>query len=181
MMLIPEDSLKKNARRENPHGNNQVPTTKRRMYGHIVILVLLVVGVFTGMAFFILHGKQTGAQSSNPLAAREPVAAAEVKAGFHPLKGRWQRPDGGYVIEIKGVDAAGKMVAGYFNPKPINVARAEAALAGTTLKVFIELRDMNYPGATYNLTYDPGSDQLRGVYFQPALQQSFEVFFVRMK
>jgi len=40
---------------------------------------------------------------------------------------------------------------------------------------------VNYPGATYHLTYDPGSDQLRGVYFQPALQQSFQVFFVRMK
>jgi hypothetical protein len=44
-----------------------------------------------------------------------------------------------------------------------------------------ELRDLNYPGATYNLTYDPGSDQLRGVYFQPALNQSFDVAFVRIK
>jgi hypothetical protein len=181
MMLIPEDSLKKNARREKPHGNHQAPTTRRRMHVHPVSLVLLVVGVFTVMAFFILHGKQTGAQSSGPPAAQEPVATAEVKAEFHPLKGRWQRPDGGYVIEIKGVDAAGKMAAGYFNPRPINVARAEASMEGTTLKVFIELRDMNYPGATYNLTYEPGGDQLRGVYFQPALQQSFDVFFVRMK
>jgi hypothetical protein len=181
MRLIPEDSLKKNAPGEKPRGNNQAQTTRRRMYVHLVILVLLIVGVFTGMAFLMLHGKQTGAQSSGPPAAREPVAAAAVKAGFHPLKGRWLRPDGGYVIEIKGVDAAGKMAAGYFNPRPINVARAEASMEGTTLKVFIELRDMNYPGATYNLTYDPGSDQLKGVYFQPALQQSFDVFFDRMK
>ena len=73
------------------------------------------------------------------------------------------------------------MVAAYFNPRPINVSQAEAALDGNTLKVFIELRDVNNPGATYHLTYDPGSDQLRGVYFQPVLQQSFEVYFVRMK
>ena len=56
-----------------------------------------------------------------------------------------------------------------------------AHLDGTTIKVFIELRDINYPGATYNLTYDPVSDQLRGVYFQPALQQKYDIFFIRMK
>ena len=46
------------------------------------------------------------------------------------------------------------MAAAYFNPRPINVSQAEAALDGTTVKVFIELRDVNYPGATYHLTYD---------------------------
>jgi hypothetical protein len=40
---------------------------------------------------------------------------------------------------------------------------------------------VNYPGATYRLTYDPESNQLRGIYYQPALQQSFKIFFVRMK
>ena len=40
---------------------------------------------------------------------------------------------------------------------------------------------MNYPGSTYTLTYDPASDQLKGVYYQAALQQRFEVVFVRMK
>jgi hypothetical protein len=84
-------------------------------------------------------------------------------------------------LEIRDVEAIGKMTATYFNPRPINVSQAEAALDGTTLKVFIELRDVNYPGATYHLTYDQEGDQLRGVYFQPALQQKFNVFFVRMK
>jgi hypothetical protein len=73
------------------------------------------------------------------------------------------------------------MAAAYFNPRFINVSQAEAALDGTTTKVFIELRDINYPGATYHLTYDPEKDQLQGVYFQPALQQRFDVFFDRMK
>ena len=50
----------------------------------------------------------------------------------------------------------------------------------TTTKVFIELRDTNYPGPTYTLTYDPKEDQLKGVYFQAALQQSYDVVFVRM-
>jgi hypothetical protein len=73
------------------------------------------------------------------------------------------------------------MAVAYFNPRPINVSQAKATLDGTTAKVFIELLDRNYPGATYSLTYDQESDQLKGVYFQPLLQQSFEVFFVRMK
>jgi uncharacterized protein (DUF2147 family) len=151
------------------------------MYVHMVILVLLTIGVFTTMAFFILHGKQTGVQSAASPAAKESVAQPEAKTGFESLKGRWQRPDGGYVVEIKEIDGQGKMIAAYFNPRPINVSRAEASLEGTVIKVFIELRDINYPGATYHLTYDSEKDQLRGVYFQPALQQSFDVVFVRMK
>ena len=156
-------------------------TVKRRMYVHMAVLVLLTVGVFAGMAWFIAHSKNTGAQSTAPPAAKESVAKPDAQVGFETLRGRWMRPDGGYVLEIREIDAHGKMAAAYFNPRPINVFQAEAALDGTTIKVFIELRDVNYPGATYHLTYDPVSDQLRGVYFQPALQQKFDVFFVRMK
>ena len=152
----------------------------RRMYARLAIL-LTTVAVIIITAFFLLHGKLAIAPSSAGQATREPVAGTEVQVKFQLLKGRWQRPDGGYVIEIKDIDTNGKMAAGYFNPWPINVSQAEAALDGTTLKVFIELRDVNYPGATYHLTYDPASDQLRGVYFQPKLQQRFDVFFVRIR
>jgi hypothetical protein len=61
------------------------------------------------------------------------------------------------------------MSASNFNPRFVNVSRAAVAREGKALKVFIELRDVNYPGATYNLTYDSKADQLRGIYFQPAL------------
>ena len=143
--------------------------------------LLLTLVVITAAAFFLLHGKPTGAQSPAPPVTKEYSAAPEAKAGFDRLKGRWRRPDGGYVIEIRNVEANGKMDAGYYNPRPINVSRAEASEEGTAAKVFIELRDTNYPGSTYTLTYDPQSDQLKGVYFQAALQQSFDVVFVRMK
>ena len=52
---------------------------------------------------------------------------------------------------------------------------------GMPRKFFIELRDVNYPGSTYTLTYDLASDQLKGIYFQAAEQQRFEVAFVRVK
>ena len=114
-------------------------------------------------------------------ATNPPAPAATPNPGFEKLKGRWLRPDGGYVIEIRSVERSGQMAAAYFNPQPINVSKAEASQAGTTTRVFIELRDVNYPGCTYNLTYDTASDQLEGIYYQAALQQRFEVIFVRMK
>jgi hypothetical protein len=170
----------KSKSREGKRKKSVAQAAKRRMYIHMAVLVLIF-GALAAGVFLLLGGRQTIAQSPQPPAAPEAAAAPEAKSGFDRLKGRWQRPDGGYVIDIKDIDNGGKMVAAYFNPRPINVSKAEAALDGTTLKVFIELRDVNYPGATYRLTYDPGSDQLKGVYFQPTLQQSFEVFFVRMK
>ncbi|MCW5554566.1 MAG: hypothetical protein KIS67_20700 [Verrucomicrobiae bacterium] len=91
------------------------------------------------------------------------------------------RPDGGYILEIRSVALGGKLDAAYLNPRPINVAKAEASQAGADLKVFIELRDVNYPGSTYTLTYDPGQDQLTGTYFQAVARETYDVSFVRMK
>jgi hypothetical protein len=100
---------------------------------------------------------------------------------FQSLSGRWLRPDGGYILEIRSVDPSGKIDGVYLNPKPINIAKAEASRDGSTVKVFVELRAPNYPGSTYTLTYDPQLNQLKGIYFQAVQQQSFNVYFVRMK
>ena len=72
--------------------------------------------------------------------------AAETKPDFQKLTGRWRRPDGGYVVEIKSVAPDGSMDAAYFNPKSIHVAKAEASRDADATRVFIELRDVNYPG-----------------------------------
>jgi uncharacterized protein (DUF2147 family) len=158
--------MSKYQRRDRSAGKSKGQLARQRMYIHMLVLVLLLAAIATG-AFFLLHGR--------------PSAETGAKAAFDSLKGRWQRPDGGYVIEIREIDARGKMVAAYFNPRPINVSQAQASREGDAIKIFIELRDVNYPGATYNLTYDPAADQLRGVYYQPLLQESFDVVFVRMK
>lgn len=172
--------MSKKRRQEKRRGKSQPQATKRRMYTHMVTL-LLTVTIIAAVAFFLLRGRQTVAQSSPPPATKESAAAPGAKGEFDRLKGRWRRPDGGYVLEIREIDASGKMVAAYFNPRPINVSQAEASQEGAATKVFIELRDTNYPGSTYTLIYDPGDDQLKGVYFQAALQQSFDVVFVRLK
>ena len=113
--------------------------------------------------------------------ASAPSSAGSVnQVEFDKLRGRWQRPDGGYVLEIKSIANSGAMDAGYFNPNSIHVARAEASREGDAVKVFIELRDVNYPGSTYTLVYDPAGDRLKGIYYQAVAQQRFPVSFVRM-
>jgi hypothetical protein len=107
---------------------------------------------------------------------------ALVSAGeFQKLKGRWRRPDGGYIMAINSIADSGVMDAAYFNPYPIHVGNAVASRDGGVTKVFVELRDLNYPGSTYTLAYDPSSDQLQGIYYQAVEQQRFQVRFERMK
>ena len=107
-----------------------------------------------------------------------PMAA--TVPGMQQLQGTWRRPDGGYVVDIRTVEDGGTMDVAYFNPWPIKVSKAEASQEGATTKVFLELLDVHYPGSTYTLTYDLARDQLQGVYYQAALQQRFDVVFVRM-
>jgi hypothetical protein len=109
------------------------------------------------------------------------VPAAPADSAFAALPGRWVRPDGGYVIDIRGVDASGKLAAAYANPNPLPFARAEATRDGKTVHLFFELRAGGYNGSTYTLTYDPARDILRGVYYQAVAQQKFEVYFTRYK
>ncbi len=100
---------------------------------------------------------------------------------FQRLEGRWVRPDGGYVLELHSVKKDGNVTAAYFNPKPIKVFRAKAGLKDGGIHLFVELRDANYPGSTYNLLYDPMSDRLKGTYFQAVEKLSFDIEFVRAK
>ena len=93
--------------------------------------------------------------------------------------GRWGRTDAPYVIEIKTARDDGTLEAAYYNQRPINVARAEAKEKDHGLEVFVELRDVNYPGSTYTLVYDRAKDQLHGIYYQAVARQNFEVVFVR--
>ena len=166
--------------RDGEAGKSKGQLARRRMYIHMLVL-LLIFGAIIAVVLYLLNSRQTGTESSGPPAIGESSAVTETEGGFARLQGRWLRPDGGYVVEIRDIDANGQMTAAYFNPRPIHVSRAEASREGPATRVFIELRDINYPGATYTLTYDPVTDQLRGVYYQPALQQSFDVVFVRLE
>jgi hypothetical protein len=150
----------------------------------LTVTVVLAVGLFVAVA--LLRGGALGGTGSplpSPAVPGVQTAATAVTAtaGFRSLCGRWLRPDGGYILDIRDVEANGKIAAVYLNLRPIHVARAEATGDGATLQVFVELRAPGYPGSTYTLRYEPQRDQLEGSYFQAALQQRFEVVFVRMQ
>jgi uncharacterized protein (DUF2147 family) len=113
-------------------------------------------------------------------ARQDKPSANAANPDYQKLVGKWMRDDGDYVLDIQSADADGKLKAVYLNPQPIHVAKAEASQAGSTLKVFVELRDVNYPGSTYDLIYDPQSEQLIGAYYQAVQQQTFDVRFNRM-
>ena len=112
-----------------------------------------------------------------PLSAQAQVKAeapaAQADSAFAALPGRWVRPDGGSVINIRRADAD------YANPNPLPFSRAEATRDGKTIRLFFELRAGGYNGSTYTLTYDPANDVLKGVYFQAVAQQKFDIHFTR--
>jgi hypothetical protein len=121
--------------------------------------------------------------SAPPASAPAPTGAAAnaESVSEQRLVGRWLRPDGGYILEIRHAQTDGRLAAAYLNPRPINVARAEWHRKEGRLQVFVELRDVNYPGSTYTLDFLPEQDRLVGAYFQAVQQQTFDVEFVRQK
>ncbi|HAK61164.1 MAG TPA: hypothetical protein DCO77_12430 [Nitrospiraceae bacterium] len=91
------------------------------------------------------------------------------------------RPDGGYMLVIKTVRDDGSIEAIYMNPRPITVSKARMSTASGKINVFVELRDVGYPGSYYTLAYDNDKDRLVGVYHHMVLKQNFDIFFVRKK
>ncbi len=106
-------------------------------------------------------------------------AGAPAIVNMDVLKGAWVRPDGGYTIVIKSIGSGGKLEATYYNPNSLPFAKALASREGATLRVSFELQAGGYAGSTYELTYDPASDRLKGTYYQAVAKQEYEIYFAR--
>lgn len=124
---------------------------------------------------FVIFPVRTEPLAGAPVA----VSKSESPTVFDALPGRWVRPDGGYVIAIKSVDAGGKLAASYANPNPLPFYAAAATEDGGKLKLFFELRAGGYNGSTYTLNYEAAGDRLTGTYYQAVARQAFQVVFVR--
>jgi hypothetical protein len=149
------------------------PNKSSRWPIYLLITVVLVV-----LGYFVIREWPT---DQNQTQLGSSVSGGDPGPAIQLLKGSWRRPDGGYILEIRDIKPDGQIEAAYFNPRPIHVAIAKMSQSGPATKVFVELRDTGYPGSAYNLVYDPGSDQLKGIYSQAALHEDFDVFFVRLK
>ena len=127
---------------------------------------------------------QSGRKNKEPI---EPISAASAApptrklADSSKLIGDWVRTDAPYEIKISEMSGNGVMKVGYFNPRSINVSKASWSPANGAINIYIELRDVNYPGSNYNLTYFAGSDTLVGKYFQAVEGVTYDVGFSRKK
>ena len=139
---------------------------------HYAAMSLAVASIAIATGFFLAQAE--------PLPSAPPESSISAPpAAFASLPGRWVRPDGGYVISIKSVDAGGKLDASYANPNPLPFYIAVATRDGGALKIFFELRAGGYNGSTYTLNYDVAGDRLEGTYYQAVAKQTFKVVFVR--
>jgi hypothetical protein len=105
----------------------------------------------------------------------------KITADKKLLAGDWTRTDAPYQIKISELSEGGNMKVGYFNPKSINVGKANWSSTDGFLKIYIELRDENYPGSNYTLIYYPDKDLLAGKYYQAVEAATYEVGFMRKK
>ena len=167
--------MRKRKKQRRGGGKPLPPAPRLNRVPWIVGLAIALVAVIAVAVF-----RLTSAPPASAPAPTGAAANAESVSGQR-LVGRWLRPDGGYILEIRYAQTDGRLVAAYLNPRPIRVSRAEWRREGGRLRVFIELRDVNYPGSTYTLDFLPEQDRLVGAYFQAAQQQTFDVEFVRQK
>ena len=169
-------------------------TSRRSRIAFIGIALVAV----AALAILLLQTKEpprpeasSAANSTSPTAVTAPAttnatetnrpASALSKSKLGVFAGRWQRTDGDYAIDIESVGANGDIKARYFNPRPINVSRAEAFEKDGKTQMYLELRDENYPGSYYALTFNPADGTLAGIYYQALLRETYEVGFVRLR
>ena len=157
---------------------SDTPQTAGRALRSRLALVLTLVLFAAALAAWVAVRQQGRAGRA---AAEAPSPAPAPGATYGVLLGKWMRADGGYMVHVRGVKPDGAVDALYFNPSPIHVEKAAASREEGRTRLFIELRDVNYPGCTYQLAYDPQTGRLQGEYFQAALQERYAVEFVRME
>jgi hypothetical protein len=148
---------------------HRVPRKRNMFFPVLVLTGICILGVPWLMVRTVF------AESGNP------QKQTSVPADFQRLEGQWVRPDGGYILELREIKKDGNLRASYFNPRPINVFIAKWSRKKGKINLFVELRDVNYPGSKYNLQYEPGPDRLKGTYFQAVEKQTFNIEFVRAK
>ena len=116
---------------------------------------------------------------NNSIAQAKPTQQAS--ADKNKIAGNWVRTDAPYNLKIADIAGDGKMKAEYFNPKSIHVEKSTWIDENGVIKIYVELRDENYPGSNYTLFYLPDRDLLAGKYFQAVEGATYDVEFMRAK
>jgi hypothetical protein len=130
------------------------------------VIAALAVVCFVWLGFAVASQEQDTQESKGFSAAQK-------------LEGRWVRQAGGYVLVLQDVKSDGSLKAYYLNPRNINVHVANWKFEDERLFLYVEMRDVNYPGSNYTLMYRAATDVLWGSYFQAVQKQTMDVSFVR--
>jgi len=125
--------------------------------------------------------KESDGSEGKPSSVSEPIKTQQKAFDRSVLIGDWIRTDAEYRVTISELRDDGTLRAGYFNPNSINVGKAGWVFSDGAMKLYIELRDENYPGSNYNLVYYPEKDLLAGKYFQAVEGVTYDVGFFRKK
>jgi hypothetical protein len=112
-------------------------------------------------------------------AVNTDVSTKPAKPEMTGLTGRWLRADVGYVLDIRSVAGDGKLDVILSAPRTVQVGKAIASQVSGKTQIEIEIADPALAGCKYTLTFDPVGNRLNGVYFQSALKETSEIFFVR--
>ena len=137
--------------------------------------------LYAALVFFFLLEIGVAGQSSGTEPAGPPQKQLSIRTDFQLLEGRWVRPDGGYILELRNISKDGSVTASYFNPRTIHVHQAKISRKAGMITLRVELRYVNYPGSTYSLQYDKVTDRLKGKYFQAVERRTFNVEFMRAR
>lgn len=168
---------------QNTKKSGTSPHSSRRFANSILLTVVSAVIVLLLLYFFFRPEINAAFQKadSGEVQVKPEMQAVEAEApDFARLAGKWKRTDGDYTIEILKANPDGGLEATYSNPNPIHIGRAEWAEDKGFLYVMVELQDVNYPGSTYGLQYDPVNEQLVGRYFQAVDENVYDVMFERL-
>ena len=157
-----------------------ITTPPRRKLKRALILTS-VSALIVLLVLFTMFRQDPTNVSTDPAATAKSETASNKAPEINRLVGRWVRPDGGYILEIRSASPDGKLDVGYFNPKSIHVGRAEWVEKDGKLYVMAELQDVNYPGSVYGLEYQVSTDHLVGTYYQAVEKNTYDVEFVREK
>jgi len=163
-------------KQKNKSKGSQIPKSSTKNISRILIVAVLLLAVLAAYMFWPSAEIIPAENNITPVVA-SPLPAAEKEK----LVGRWQRADGGYIIELKNPTPEGLIEAGYFNPNPIHVGKSAWQNKDGRLMVMVELQDQNYPGSLYNLEYQSNVDKLTGTYFQAVERVSYNVEFIRLR
>ena len=103
------------AKKKKRRGRSRAVQATRKHRFPVIAVVLVAVGVAVAAGMLLFSKKQTGSEPAAVSASVESTnrnaSSAEIKGDFRKLVGRWLRPDGGYIIHIRRVNAGGRMEA----------------------------------------------------------------------